>query len=119
MDYWTNDKIILLIELYKEKECIWNPKNSDHKCRNSVHDAWTDIGKKLDTSVLELKRKIKNLVSQFHREHKKYCEAKKSGAGAQRITKWFAYKYLFLKDKNQVRHCTEGGIEKEVRLLLI
>lgn len=76
MDYWTNDKIILLIELYKKKECIWNPKNSNHKCRNSVHDAWTDIGKKLDTSVLKLKRKIKNLVSQFHREHKNIAKLK-------------------------------------------
>jgi len=56
---WKNDRIILLIELYREKECLWNPRSESHKCRNTVHDAWNKIAMKTDASVDELKRKVK------------------------------------------------------------
>lgn len=31
---WINDKIITLLESYKENECNWNSKCAKHKYRN-------------------------------------------------------------------------------------
>lgn len=53
------------------------------------------------------------MVAQFYRERKKYLSMKKSGAGAYFTTKWFGYNsLLFLRDKNKVRPCREGGFSE-------
>lgn len=115
MALWTRDKIILLLEMYKEAECLWNPKNPNHKLANSRHDALKHISTAIEVDVPEVKRKIKNLSGQFYRERMKYRNYKKSGAGAHFISKWFGYNYmLFLKDKNKVQPCTEGGLQDQV-----
>lgn len=109
---WTTDNLINLIELYRNAECLWNPQNKNHKDRYKKHDLWVEISKAMGVSVDEVKRKIKNLVAQYYREKKKYRTYQKSGAGAYYVSKWFAYKYLeFLSDKNEVRHCSEAGID--------
>lgn len=47
---------------------------------------------------MQVKRKIKNLRSAFHREHKKLTQ-KKSGSSPRKKGKWFAYELLsFLLD---------------------
>lgn len=120
MALWTHDKIILLLELYKEAECLWNPRNPNHKCANKRHDALKEISLAVKFDVPEVKRKIKNLTGQFYRERMKYRKYKKSGAGSYFISKWFAYNYmLFLKDKNKVNSCTEGGLQSQVSNFLI
>jgi len=57
----------------------------------SAWTSWTEIAVKTDTTVNELKRKVKNLVAKFNRERTNQSIAKKSGNGAKRMTKWFAY----------------------------
>lgn len=115
MALWTQDKIILLLEMYKKAECLWNPKNENHKCGNKRHDALKEISLVVEFDESEVKRKIKNLTGQFYRERMKYRTYKKSGAGSHFISKWFAYKYmLFLKDKNKVNPCREGGFQSQV-----
>nr|CAI5848894.1 unnamed protein product [Callosobruchus analis] len=39
------------LELYQMHPCIWDPKNSAHKNKKKVSDAWTDIKKKHGTRV--------------------------------------------------------------------
>ncbi|KAK5648296.1 hypothetical protein RI129_003188 [Pyrocoelia pectoralis] len=108
---WTTENSINLIELYRNAECLWNPRDGIYKDRYRKHDIWVEISNAMGAGVDEVKRKIKNLVAQYYREKKKYRAYKKSGAGAYFISKWFAYKYLeFLSHKNLVRHCSEKGI---------
>lgn len=115
MARWTNDKTILLLEIYKDAECLWNPKNADHKCANKRYDALKNIAEAVECDVQEVKRKIKNLTGQFYRERMKYRKYKKSGATSVFVSKWFAYNYmLFLKDKNKVHSCMEGGMQRQV-----
>lgn len=116
---WTNDLLIILIETYRNLECLWNPKSQKYKCRNTKHDAWSKLCDVTGADEAEVKRKIKNLVGQFFRERKKYRSYKKSGAGAFFVSKWFAYNnMLFLADKNKVRRCTEEGLNDKTEVSL-
>lgn len=66
-------------------------------------------------TVLELKKKIKNLRSAFHREHKK-LKGKKSGSSPSKKGKWFAYEQLrFLLDVDVPKYTlsTAGSDEEE------
>lgn len=100
---WEDEKVIKLIELYRSKQLLWDPKHSEHKLRPKRFDAFNDIATELSTSVTEVERKIKNLTSHYYREKKKCDSSNKSGAGTEEIyeSKWFAYKPLhFLRNKN-------------------
>ncbi|KAL5233182.1 hypothetical protein ACI65C_000592 [Semiaphis heraclei] len=44
---WTNDEILEFWELYEAQPAIWNPKNTGHRNRKIVHDAWKEIESKL------------------------------------------------------------------------
>lgn len=111
---WNNDEIIQLVEEYKKYECLWVPANSNYNCRNSKEDAWREISQVLKGDVTDIKRKMKNLIAQFYRERKKISSMKKSGSGAVLISKWFAYNsMLFLRDKNKIRKCREGGLNAD------
>ncbi|XP_077301541.1 uncharacterized protein LOC143922196 isoform X1 [Arctopsyche grandis] len=101
MDHWTNDKIIRMLKLYKEAECLWDVKNDQHKCRNSVREAWKEISLAIGSNIPEVKRKVKNLCSQFYRERRKYQQIQ-AGGGGRFMSKWFAYDHMmFLKDKHR------------------
>ena len=93
---WTNDLIILLIETYRNLECLWNAKDAKYKCRNTKHDAWSKLSDVTGANEVEVKRKIKNWVGQFFSERKKYQSYKKSRAGAIFVSKWFPYNYKIL-----------------------
>ncbi|KAJ8928948.1 hypothetical protein NQ314_018418 [Rhamnusium bicolor] len=110
---WSAENCLNLITNYRQYPCIWDPKNIKYKCRESKSDAWDAVVLAVGCqSVEEAKRKIRNLIAQFYRERKKLRDMKKSGAGAHFHSKWFAYDaLLFLRDKNKVRPCKEGGAE--------
>lgn len=111
---WTLENTISLIELYKSQSCLWMAKHEKYKCREAKNDAWKAVCSPVGCLVEEAKRKMRNLVAQFYRERQKYRKMKKSGAGAHFTSKWFAYEaLLFLRDKNKVRHCTEGGLQSD------
>lgn len=44
---WSNELIMEFLQLYDQEPCIWNPKHTNHKIRNSVHDSWVNISKNL------------------------------------------------------------------------
>lgn len=70
---WTNDRIILLIELYREKQCLRNLQVESHKWQNTVYDAWTKIEMKTDITVDKSKRKVKKIQSWSKRNDKMVC----------------------------------------------
>ncbi|XP_028167183.1 uncharacterized protein LOC114357658 [Ostrinia furnacalis] len=101
---WDEEVTLKLIQLYQEKELLWNPNHSDHKSRPKRYEAWNEIAIILKTNVTEVERKIKNLTSQYYRERKKTVKSRKTGASTDCVykSKWFAYKYFnFLLTKNK------------------
>jgi len=54
---WHKEKIIQLIDLYRDKSLLWNTKHSDRKDRNKKPDAWENISTVLihDKSDVEKK----------------------------------------------------------------
>jgi len=108
---WSNEKCLLLIDLYKESTNLWNTKHKDYRNRYIRQDSLLEISKHMDTSKEEVDRKLKNLICHFMREVKK-VKQQHSGDSADDVyySKWFAFKSLeFLKDRNDCRPTIETG----------
>lgn len=109
---WSKELTTHLIELFREYRVLWDPTFMDFKNRNKKHDAWTELGAELKTNASEVEKKMRMLIGQFQRELKKGRSG--DGADAPYKTKWIFFKMLlFLKDKNEPRHSTEGGVSPE------
>lgn len=109
---WCKDDVLTLIQMYKDRENLWNCATNEYRNKNNRHDALTEIADHFETTKFEVERKLKNILSTFAREHKKTV-TKKSGSGSDDVvtTKWFAYQsLLFLKDRNKVK----GTLDSEV-----
>nr|XP_034194032.1 uncharacterized protein LOC117610574 [Osmia lignaria] len=106
MTEWTQEKVLQMIEMYRNRSNLWDCRDKTYKDRNKRHDALTEIAVCFGESKEEIDRKIKNLLSHFSREVKKEEKSLKSGAGTDEVykSKWFAFKNMqFLKDKNRPR----------------
>jgi len=104
---WSNELILEFLDLYKQEPCIWNPKHSQHKSRNSVNDSWENISKNLSVpySISDLKKKKDSLMATFRKLHNRVKSSKKTGSGLDDIYKpnWFAYEAMtkFLHSVNE------------------
>ncbi|CAG5006370.1 unnamed protein product [Parnassius apollo] len=92
---WSNDDMFLLIDLYKEKPCLWDPTNNEYKLKAKRSDCWLEIANILNCDVSIVKKKMESLLNSFRRERQR-C------AGFDEIycSTWFAFeKMKFLLDK--------------------
>ncbi|XP_074030549.1 uncharacterized protein [Leptinotarsa decemlineata] len=99
---WTNSACLKLINLYREREVLWNPVHNDYKNKIKKLDAWNDISKIMKGDTGEVKKKMESLLTSFRRERQKQDNSFKTGSGTDTIFKssWFAFKdMLFLMDK--------------------
>lgn len=104
---WSQDQVIQLIELYRERTVLWDPTSPEFKDKNLKNYAWSEIASALKLAKSEVKLKIRYVIGQFQREYKK----QKSGSGADKKVKWFAFDHLmFLKDKYAPRKTLETGL---------
>lgn len=111
---WSQEKVLLLIELYRERPILWDTKRKDYKDRNKKSDALTEISVVLNEEKEEVSRKMKNLISHFGREIKKEKESLRSGSESDSVYKsnWFAYQsMLYLHDRNTPRQTTNTEIQ--------
>ncbi|KAK9880862.1 hypothetical protein WA026_013187 [Henosepilachna vigintioctopunctata] len=90
---WSIDKTLAFIEDYHNSPELWNNKTPVYKDIKLRNDKLAQLSGKYDCTLMELKKKIKNLRSAFHRERKKLQE-KKSGSSPSKKGKWFAYELL-------------------------
>ena len=90
---WTNDKVVNLIDLYRNRPVLWDCRLKEYKDRNKRMDALLEIAFSFGVEKGEIERKIKNLVCHFSRELKREREVSKSGAGSDDVykSKWFCY----------------------------
>ncbi|XP_045500098.1 uncharacterized protein LOC123697599 [Colias croceus] len=93
MSDWSAPVILKFLEAYKNKPCLWNSKDADHKNRQKVSNAWTDLSTIMNKSVKELKSKKEILMATFCRYLKKKNDSIRSGAGSNDVytPDWFAY----------------------------
>lgn len=76
---WSNDDMFLLIDLYKEKPCLWDPTNNEYKLKAKRSDCWLEIANILNCDVSIVKKKMESLLTSFRRERQRCEETKKSG----------------------------------------
>uniref|UniRef100_A0A6P7GYH4 Uncharacterized protein LOC114344535 n=1 Tax=Diabrotica virgifera virgifera TaxID=50390 RepID=A0A6P7GYH4_DIAVI len=97
----------MLIDLYHYHSVLWDSTDENYEDKVKKKASWKSISNFMRIHELEIRRKIKNLTSQFFREKKKIKEDTKSGT----TPKWFAYQsLLFLADKHE--HRTSADEEK-------
>jgi predicted transcriptional regulator len=110
---WSNEKVLELIDAYRDFPVLWDCSLPDYKNRNKRSDALIQIALLLGTEKVEVERKIKNLLSHFSREVKREKQSVKSGGGRDSVykSKWFAYEnMMFLMDRNKPRNTSDTQV---------
>lgn len=90
---WTIESTSKLIELYHNSEILWNHGLTQYKNKNKKVDVLKEIATSLGCDVAEVRKKIKNLRTQFNREHKMMFKTS-SGQATPAKTKWCFYESL-------------------------
>lgn len=93
--HWRTEEVANLIEAYREQPNLCNPYEVNYKNRIQKSISYKEIVSIFDTTVAEIERKIKNIVSQYHRERRTYKNMKNSGLGHAFKPKWFGYNSMF------------------------
>lgn len=83
---WTQNQVTRLIELYKNLEPLWNPRDADYKKRSVKDDSYQSLLEQLkdivpDLNVDSIKKKIHTIRSQYLRERKCMRESLTNGEG--------------------------------------
>lgn len=90
-----------LINLYKQKEQLWNYKSHLYKRTDLKKKAWGEIAKQFRKDIVDVKCKLKSLRSAYVSEKKKVDDSKNSGAGPDDIYEPFLFyfdAFSFLDD---------------------
>lgn len=110
MSRWGDEKTLQFVILYRNNECLWNPRIPEYKNNIARNNAYQDILTNMDDPNLTLKiikTKIKNLRSVYHSELKKIESSKRSGSGTDTVynpsTSWFHEMHSFLGDTGEYR----------------
>ncbi|CAG4961528.1 unnamed protein product [Colias eurytheme] len=119
MSDWSAPVILKFSEAYKNKPCLWNYKDADHKNRQKVSNAWTNLSTLMNKSVKELKSKKDILMATFHRHLEKKKDSIRSGAGSDDVYTpvWFAY-HLMESFLEPVYTCSNNVNSEESSLSL-
>lgn len=64
---WDQDKVIQLIESYREKHVLWNPKEKSYFNKIKKNDAWVELSNLYSCDIGTIKGK-NSLLSSFRRE---------------------------------------------------
>jgi len=65
---WSQEKVMELIDFYKQKTILWNPMDPHHFNRLKKSDAWEEIAHDTGRSVEHCKEKMEYLLSALRRE---------------------------------------------------
>ncbi|XP_011188227.1 uncharacterized protein LOC105215801 [Zeugodacus cucurbitae] len=89
---WPTEKLLRLIELFKNNRCLWDPQDRNYKKSNFKDKAWTNISDELGGNAIETKKKMESLLASYRRERKKY-ELALCGSHPDKVymSKWFAF----------------------------
>jgi len=106
---WNIEKTMLFIDDYHNSPELWNNKISAYKDNKIKIDKLKQLSVKYECTLSDVKKKIKNLRSAFHRERKKLKS--KSGSSPSKKGKWFAFDSLsFLLDVDVSKVSTQNRL---------
>jgi len=88
---WTLESAIELIELYKRKEIVWDPKHPMHFNKIRKQGAREELGKEINRPVSECKKKMENSLSSLRREKMKIRKSSGTGKGELLLIEIFVY----------------------------
>lgn len=110
VERWTDGDMTKFLEVYQQKEILWNPKLElyrNNAARIAALDEIIHSLQKPNLTPNDLKIKIKNIRTTYNRELSKLLKSKKSGAGANDIYKpalrWFEQADTFLRPVTEAR----------------
>lgn len=100
----------LLVQMYRERRFLWDPKDPRYKVLSSKQHAWNEMANALNLTIREVKENLQNMRSQFLREHKKVKKRVTGQAAADvYVSSWWLYnELLFLADVLETRRCTSS-----------
>lgn len=80
---WTEDECLQLIELYKTKALLWDPKHPNYFKKSLKEESWREIACELGSyrSDVDCKNKIVSLLSSHRREKNKTKQSQSSKKG--------------------------------------
>lgn len=78
---WSEDKSLELIELYKKKSVLWNPKDPTYFKKPLKNYAWREIADSLGIEADECKNKMISLLASYRREKAKIKKHLGTGKG--------------------------------------
>lgn len=104
---WTDDAVIHFVQLYRNKDILWDSKHPLYKVSNKKHEAWTEIAAEMAVDVAELKKKINSLLATYRKIRRKVSE-QTSGMSVEQYVPWFAYEsFAFLHERYKPRKTTD------------
>ncbi|KAL0818782.1 hypothetical protein ABMA28_008109 [Loxostege sticticalis] len=114
MSRWGDEKTLKFVILYRNNECLWNPRIPQYKNNVERNNAYEDLLTNMEDPSLTvkiIKTKIKNLRSAYHAVLKKVENSKRSSSGAATVYKasaaWFDEMNSFLGDTSEYREPIE------------
>lgn len=80
---WTEDECLQLIELYKTKALLWDPKHPNYFKKSLKEESWREIACELGSyrSDVDCKNKIVSLLSSHRREKNKTKQSQSTRKG--------------------------------------
>ncbi|XP_022188778.2 transcription factor Adf-1 isoform X2 [Nilaparvata lugens] len=101
-----NDKCLDLIDEYRKRPVLWDPKHKHYYLRNKKMEAWEEISSTLGIEIQAAKHKMCSLLGSFRREKTKVKRIIGAGDDCREVpaSRWFAFERLqFLMDREDVR----------------
>ena len=87
---WSKEQTKLIIDMYRQKPCLWNIKSYDYKDRTKRAVALTTITREMQkkhasVTIADVKKKLETLRNQHRREMRQIENSRKSGAGTDDV----------------------------------
>lgn len=68
---WTNGHIIDLINEYKKKTCLWDPKHPHFRVQAAKYEAWCELAEMFECEITDLRKKFNSIFASHRREKAK------------------------------------------------
>lgn len=78
---WSNENTLKLINVYRTKSLLWDPKHVNHFKKPMKEDAWREIESEMNISAENCKKKMISLLSSYRREKSKVKNSQGTGKG--------------------------------------
>lgn len=78
---WNHEEIEKLIDAYKMRTELWNPKDNNYHIKNLKNDAWLHVAGSVGCDVTSAKSKMSSLLSSYRKEKAKIKRSTGTGKG--------------------------------------